>query len=331
MLGNHEYGYNVSAVLDLNNVIDNWVMEDRYYSKRVAIDGTNQYLTMIFIDTSPCVSEFRATSSSGYDPCGTMYPTCSLSGGHDDFEGSCQFHQNVISQDCSKQFSWFKETLSKVSKDDWLIVLGHQSVDELDVEDFTSAMQSNGFDLYINGHAHTLSQYTVDSAGAYITTGAGSLVSVHSSDVEEEELPTTPAKLHTYLKTLGHPRLKYGGHTYETVWNSKVAGFTRHQFNKDASTLTTDFVSYEGTVVHSFTIKKRGQGPSPSPPVPPSPAPSKTSCCHSSDASCTKGQVCCKSSCNDPNTCSYTESGCTGHFGSIHNCVWKSGNVCVVE
>ena len=143
-------------------------MDDRYYSKRVAIDGTNQYLTMIFIDTSPCVSEFRSSSASGYDPCGTMYPTCSLSGGHDDFEGTCQFHQNVISQDCSKQFSWFKETLSKVSKDDWLIVLGHQSVDELDVEDFTSAMQKNGFDLYINGHAHTLSQYTVDGAGAYV-------------------------------------------------------------------------------------------------------------------------------------------------------------------
>jgi hypothetical protein len=133
-----------------------------------------------------------------------------------------------------------------------------------------------------------------------------------------------------YMKTLGHPQLQYGGHTYETVWNSKTAGFTRHQFNEDASTLTTEFVSYEGNVIHSFTVKKRGHGPSPSPtPVPPSPAPSKSSCCHSSDKSCTKGQVCCKSSCNDPSTCSYTETGCSGHYGSIHNCAWQSG-VCVV-
>jgi len=309
-------------------------MDDRYYSKRVPIDGTDQYLTMIFIDTSPCVSAYRATSASGYDPCGTMYPTCSLAGGSDDFEGTCVFHKNVVEQDCSKQFQWFKDTLSKVNKDDWLIVLGHQSIDELDVEDFTSAMQSNGFDMYINGHAHTLSQYTVDSAGAYITTGAGGLVSVHATQHEEEndheleDMPMTEEKMHTYLKTLGEPQLKYGGHTYETVWNSKVAGFTRHKFNQDASTLTTDFINYEGSVVHSFTIKKRGTGPSPTP-TPTPPTPSGSTCCHSSDSTCTKGQVCCKSSCNDPSSCSYTESGCSGHYGSIHNCAWKSGQ-CVV-
>jgi hypothetical protein len=34
ILGNHEYGYNVSAVLDYaEHVNPLWVMEDRYYTK----------------------------------------------------------------------------------------------------------------------------------------------------------------------------------------------------------------------------------------------------------------------------------------------------------
>ena len=37
-------------------------------------------------------------------------------------------------------------------------------------------MQNHGFDLYLNGHAHTMSQYTIDGAGAYVTSGAGAMV-----------------------------------------------------------------------------------------------------------------------------------------------------------
>jgi tartrate-resistant acid phosphatase type 5 len=33
ILGNHEYGYNVDAVLEYANINPIWVMDDRYYTK----------------------------------------------------------------------------------------------------------------------------------------------------------------------------------------------------------------------------------------------------------------------------------------------------------
>jgi hypothetical protein len=35
-----------------------------------------------------------------------------------------------------------------------------------------------------------------------------------------------------------------------------VAGFTRHSFSADLSSLTTDFLDYNGKIVHTFTVKK---------------------------------------------------------------------------
>ena len=58
MLGNHEYGYNVQAVLDISKQYPNWVMPARYFSERVLVSGTT-YMTMIFIDTSPYVWAVR--------------------------------------------------------------------------------------------------------------------------------------------------------------------------------------------------------------------------------------------------------------------------------
>merc|ERR1719183_2597921 len=98
-------------------------MDDRYYTRRVQLEKSN-YATFIFIDTSPCYAEYRADSKSGWDPCGN-FPTCSLSGGSDEFEGSCDFHEHIMTQDCTKQFNWFKSTLAAVPKEDWLIVVGH--------------------------------------------------------------------------------------------------------------------------------------------------------------------------------------------------------------
>jgi hypothetical protein len=143
VLGNHEYGYNVSAQLDLTNSYPNWVMPDRYYVKRVQL-GSSNHLTMIFLDSSPCIDEYRASSPSGWDPCSTQYPTCSLSGGSDDFEGKCMFNQQILAQDCSAQYKWFQTQLEQVPKDDWLIVVAHHPADDIDTQDFTSVLQKHG-------------------------------------------------------------------------------------------------------------------------------------------------------------------------------------------
>ena len=40
-------------------VLSNWVMDSRYFSKRVAL-GSGHFISFIFLDTSPCVAAYRA-------------------------------------------------------------------------------------------------------------------------------------------------------------------------------------------------------------------------------------------------------------------------------
>ena len=223
-------------------------------------------MTLIVLDTSPCVADYRATDPNYWDPCSTTYPTCSISNTDDDFEGPCMFHENIISQDCTTQYNWLKDVLTSVPIGDWKVVVGHHPVDEIDVMDFTSLLQtwvanitfdheviskwsqsyySYGFDLYLNGHSHTLSQYTIDNTGYYMTTGAGSLVNTVSQTHKKTERKVNGESFETSL-----------GHSYQTLWNSKTAGFTLHTFDSTFSKLTTQFISYTGAVLHTFTVTK---------------------------------------------------------------------------
>ena len=88
---------------------------------------------------------------------------------------------------------------------------------------------------------HTLAQYTVDGKGAYVTSGAGAMV--HTSDQNGEMMQHRLAgRSINATRTLDGVRV---GHSSETVWNSKVAGFTLHTFSDDFSTLKTDYISAE--------------------------------------------------------------------------------------
>ena len=126
----------MEAQIQLSSLYASWVMDARYYTKRVQLAET-VYMSLIFIDTSPCVSEYRSSDPTGWDPCGSQYPTCSLSGGTDPFEGTCEFNKNILTQDCSAQLGWFKSALGAVPKTDWLIIVGHHPLDELDVRHAT--------------------------------------------------------------------------------------------------------------------------------------------------------------------------------------------------
>lgn len=259
-LGNHEYGYNVSAQIDYSNVNPLWHMPNRYYYTRMQLEGEN-YMTMIVLDTTPCVSGYRGTDASNYDPCGTDYPTCSLSDGDDDFQGECYFHTNVITQDCNLQYTWFQDVLDNhVPSHDWLLVVGHHPIDELDVVDFTSAMQKHGFSIYINGHTHLLNQYTLDNAGAYVTTGAGAMVNTP----DQQQGVTRAKRMGLSNEQIERAKVVEGAgvgatHTYQTVYTNTIAGFTSHTFNSDYTRLTTDYISYAGDVVHTFTVNKGGK------------------------------------------------------------------------
>lgn len=246
-LQNHEYGYNVTAQIEYTKLSSTWYMPARYFTKRIQLEGSN-YATLVFLDTSPCVSDYRNSNPDGWDPCSTEYPTCSLDDTNDDFEGACYFHENILSQNCNTQYDWLQNVLLSIPTDDWVIAVGHHPIDECDVKDLTSLLQQRGFSIYLNGHTHTLNQYSVDGASNYVTTGAGSMV-----NTADQSHKITSAKL-TGVQDLKNSL----GHSYSSIWNSKVAGFTLHTFNSDFTTLRTDYLKYDGSIVHTFTVDKKG-------------------------------------------------------------------------
>jgi hypothetical protein len=238
-----------------------WVMPARYYTQRIQVSSSPlTYLSLVFLDTSPCYSGYRSNEESLWDPCMVEYPTCSQHNSRDDdFEGPCMFHENILSQDCSAQYNWLKTTLQGIPSSDWLIVVGHHPIDECDVKDLTGLLQQRGFSLYLNGHVHSLIQYTLDGTGAYITTGAGGMV-----DTADQENPITKAKKAGLPVT--KEILKAGGisetatpHDYVTVWEEKVAGFTLHSFNSDFTQLSTYFIDYLGNILRTIIVNKQGK------------------------------------------------------------------------
>lgn len=246
-----------------------WYLPDRNYTTRFDLPN-GEHMTLLVLDTSPCISDYRETNQKYWDPCSTTYPTCSLDSTNDDFEGPCHFHDNILTQNCSAQFEWLKSTLSSIPTTDWLIVVGHHPIDEVDVEDFTSVLQARGFSLYLNGHAHTMTQYLIDNSGAYITTGAGAMVNtvdqshpitsikVQGGDVSLEDWKQFRQSKLAAINGKSATAPNYLGHSYTTLFNSKTAGFTTHTFSEDFTTLTTNFVSYTGTILRSFTVNKAG-------------------------------------------------------------------------
>ena len=71
-LGNHEYGYNVSAQIEYSQLNDIWVLDDRYYSRRILLDEpSDTYMSLVVIDSSPCVQDYVSDDPSYWDPCGS--------------------------------------------------------------------------------------------------------------------------------------------------------------------------------------------------------------------------------------------------------------------
>jgi hypothetical protein len=229
-LGNHDYGFNPAAQLTYkspNN--DRWYMPARYYTKRLLVGGS-QYVTYVFLDTNPCISAYRGDDESQWDPCGSTYS----------HPANCPFHKNILAESCADQMTWLQNVVKQIPADDWVIGVGHHVANEIDVENLMGILIDRNMDLYLNGHAHTLTYYRLNNNGSFVTTGAGCMVSIDGADKEhhaEPDLKTTPD-------------------TVSQVWNKKIAGFTSHTFSDDFTQLTTDFWDYQSNKIYSFTITK---------------------------------------------------------------------------
>jgi hypothetical protein len=245
-LGNHDYGFNPAAQLELNKTIPQWIMDDRYYHRRVVLSSTDSTidsktdasipLNIIVLDTNPCVNDYRGEDRKKWDPCGTQYPTCSP------IAEECMFHENIIAQDCKAQLDWFNATLSAIPPNEWIFVIGHHKADEIDAEDFQSILNSSRVHLYLNGHNHNLEQYSIDGESKYITTGAAGMVIIGNGG-------RTNVKLHDEST-----QFKYKKHQVKSVWSKIVTGFTTHTFINSGTKVRTDFWDTNQHILHTFTI-----------------------------------------------------------------------------
>lgn len=247
-------------------------MPDRYYTTRIQLDASH-YMSLIVLDTSPCVSNYRRDNQSHWDPCSTQYPTCSLRNTNDDFEGPCKFHENILGQNCATQYQWLQATLMGIPRDDWLVIVGHHPIDECDVRDLTSLIQNRGFGIYLNGHTHTMQQYTIDGKGSYVTTGAGSMV--NTTD-QTHEMSLLKLSGESYSTQKVSARSNANNHVFTSVCKQTVAGFTTHTFNSDFTTLTTQFVGYTGTILNEIVTNRDGSFTTTVPCGGISPAPSRS-------------------------------------------------------
>ena len=244
-LGNHDYGFNPDAQLELNQTIPQWIMDARYYHRRIEFNssdsnsernGTNIALNIIVLDTNPCVNDYRGNDRAKWDPCSIQYPLCSP------VAGECMFHENIINQTCKTQLDWFNATLSKIPSTEWVFVIGHHKADEIDAEDFQSLLGSNRVNLYLNGHNHNLEHYSIDEEAKYMTTGAGGMVIIGSNGLSN-------VKLHDESTEFKHRK-----HDFKSVWSKVITGFSSHTFIDKGTKVITKFWDVAQNVLYNFTV-----------------------------------------------------------------------------
>lgn len=224
ILGNHDYGFNPDAQLWLNQTIPGWVMDGRYYHRRVVLrDGL--VLNVIALDTNPCVADYRGDDRAKWDPCGLQYPTC------EPVPDECRFHENIVQQDCAAQLAWFRATLDSIDADrEWVFVLGHHKANEINVDNFQALISDPRVHLYLNGHTHNLEHYSIHDEPKYMTTGAGGMVIMHQGQYQSQTQDQNA----------------------RSIWSKVVTGFTSHTFVGDDA-IITEFWDTAQNVLHNFT------------------------------------------------------------------------------
>lgn len=230
-LGNHDYGFSPEAQLSLNETISGWIMDGRYYHRRIIIphDGDGIIINIIVLDTNPCIKDYRGSDRRKWDPCGTEYPDCSP------IAEPCHFNENILSQDCHAQLEWAKGVLASIPTNhtEWVFVVGHHKANEINVADFqTTFLDDPRVHLYLNGHTHNLEHYEINGQAKYMTTGAGGMVLI-GGDEPDVGNRTSP--------------------TVTSLWSKVVTGFSSHTFTGNGKMLITTFLDVKtNNTIYSF-------------------------------------------------------------------------------
>jgi 3',5'-cyclic AMP phosphodiesterase CpdA len=161
VLGNHDYRGEPQAEIDYSEVDRRWNMPARYYSKTYFIDDdTTQGILLIFIDTTPFLSESYLNNKF-----------------------------NIANQDTAAQRIWLEKTLQEAPANiKWKLVFGHHPVytgggrmKALETTEmkrtFQPIFEKYHVNAYICGHDHNLQYIKPPGYTHYFVSGAGSELS----------------------------------------------------------------------------------------------------------------------------------------------------------
>jgi tartrate-resistant acid phosphatase type 5 len=159
-LGNHDYGDNAQAQIDLTKVNKRWKMPSRYYSTEEELsDGTK--IQFLFIDTNPFILKYLKFN-----------------------EKETELYQSSVddlnAQGWKDQLKWIESSLKNCDAD-WKIVIGHHPVISGGKHKGAKELQKHlkplfekyGVNMYICGHDHDI-QYLKEKNVNYFVSGAGS-------------------------------------------------------------------------------------------------------------------------------------------------------------
>jgi tartrate-resistant acid phosphatase type 5 len=160
VLGNHDYKGSPQAEVDYTKLERRWNMPARYYSKKIFIkDDSTQQILLVFIDTSPFISQY-------YE--------------------SPDHQENVKSQDTAAQRKWLEEVLADKSPHiRWKIVVGHHPlytgggrINSAETKELNRRLKpifdKYKVDAYICGHEHSLQYIKPAGPTHYFISGSGS-------------------------------------------------------------------------------------------------------------------------------------------------------------
>lgn len=154
VLGNHDYQQNPQAEIAYSSLSPRWVMPARYYTQVYPIDGSTK-LRIVYLDTSPFVTEYRTNSGA---------------------------YSDILAQNTTRQVAWLDSVLSQATER-WTLVIGHHPLYSVGqdhggqpelVQQIQPLLAKYKVPLYMGGHSHTLQHLRpAGSATDYVIAGGG--------------------------------------------------------------------------------------------------------------------------------------------------------------
>lgn len=212
VLGNHGYGFNPEAQVNATQTYPGkWNMPARNFIHRVQLaPSAARYVSFVFFDTTPCISDYRSSDKSKWDP----HPP--PANGSEWNKQHYAFPENLKAEPCQNEA--LVKLLEQMEAKDWKIMIAHHRADQVNFN-LVSLLDKYGVDLYLNGHFHSLEAYTLSGTKTkFLTIGSGCVLATKTPEEEKRYVEDARQKGISYQFRMDRPG--FGGFFFEDNFDS---------------------------------------------------------------------------------------------------------------